>query len=201
MFNGKKTMRSWGTISKELDELGRYSDVPNLTKAERAIFSHVLRTAGDEGVCNRGVKSLARITRTHPKYVRYVVARLVRKALLEKMVIPGKESELRPCRKIPWLTDHSGRAGAGVIEEDSQEASWKVVWDRLREMMPGMAPLRYRKLFEQHPAVFERVVEDLEERVKRGRDPRYAADRLPPVQDVVKYFERTWQMFLKANKR
>ncbi len=67
---GQTRLPYWGIISRELDDLG-------LTKAEFRIFCHVLRRAGASGACRDKIRTLARVTRTHPDWARWVIAKLV----------------------------------------------------------------------------------------------------------------------------
>lgn len=190
------TLPYWGIISQDLDELG-------LTKSEFRIFAHVLRRAGPPRyVCNAGNRSISRITRTHPDYVRWVIRHLVKRKLLLRVVRPGQSTELRPCDKFAWLERHCRDADAvdTSYEETAGESQTQILWSRLWALVPGAPKARYERKMKDHPSVFESVLAEMENRVARGSNPRFSADRLAPVRDTAGLFEFTWKKYLEANK-
>ena len=190
--NTKGALQYWAIISNELDDLG-------LTKAEFRIFCHICRRAGPPRfVCNAGNRSIARITRTHPDYVRWVVRHLVQRRLLVRVPRPGRTTELHPADKFAWLNKHGTDADKvnTAYEETAGESVYNILWSRLWTVMPGAKKARYEKRMKENPILFESVLAEVEDRVKRGKTA--SADSLSPIRDAVGLFEYTWSSFSKA---
>lgn len=185
----------WAIITPELDDLG-------LTKAEFRIFCHILRRAGPPRyVCYAGIRKIAEITRTHPVYVKWVIRHLVHRKLILRTKRPGQTSELRPAEKFSWLNAREVDRTFFGYEERPQEAAENILWQRLWNIIPDAKKIRYEKRMREHPRIFESVLADVEERVKRGSSSsRYYSDRLPAVRDTTGLFEFTWKKFMEANK-
>lgn len=187
----------WCINTPELDELG-------LTKAEFRIFQHISRRAGPpHWICYAGIKSMARITRTHPDYVRWVIRHLIQRKLVLRVKRPGQSSHLRVADKMAWLAKHGMDADqvSTAYEETAAESAVQELWGRLWKLIPTAPKIRYERRMKENRHLFESVLADVEERVKRGASPRYSADRLGAVKDVVGLFEFTWTKFSEANKK
>lgn len=187
----------WAIVTNEFNDLG-------LTKAEFRVMSYIACVAGPPRyVCFAKVETIARETRTNPVYVRWIIRHLVHRRLVEKMQRPGKTCELRLADKLKWLAMHGQDADQvhAPYEESKDEAMEKIVWERLWTICPGAPKARYEKLYKEDPNLFEAVLADVEHRVKRAKDPRLAADRLRPVDNVWGLFQFTWDSWKRQNRK
>jgi hypothetical protein len=184
----------WGLIARELDDLG-------LTKAEFRIFCHILRRAGSGSVCNAGVRSMARVTRTHPVYVRWIVRHLLKRKLILRTIRPGHTNVLEPAPKYEWLARYGTDADlpAKPYEETADEAALHVLWSRVWTVMPGAHKAPFEKRMKADRHLFERVLAEVEDRARRGQSK--GADQLLALKDPVAYFNYTWDQFRKANPK
>jgi hypothetical protein len=191
---GAERLPYWANVSSEMDDLG-------LTKAEFRILSHILRRAGKDSVCDASVRTMARVTRTHPVYVRWIIRHLLKRKLIIRTIRPGRVNILEPAPKFEWLAVYGPNAIARPrdYEETADEATAHVLWARLWEIMPGAPKARFDKNMKEDRHLFERVLADVEDRVKRGKGNR--ADSLPPVRDVTALWNFTWTEFKKANPK
>jgi DNA-binding MarR family transcriptional regulator len=175
----------WCIISADLDDLG-------LTKAQFRIVAHIARRCGRDGVCFSTVEEIGRVTRTHPVYVRWVVRHLVHRGLVVRTLRPGHTNYLELSDKAAWIAA-GGKPQRGPVEEDTSEAGTKVLWERLWDLVPGAQRLRYQKRMKADPRKFERVLDELENRIKRGQSA--GPDRLEPVQSNEAMMEVIWREF------
>jgi len=183
-------------VSKEFDELG-------LTKAEFRIFCHISRRAGPpDFLCHAGIKSMARITRTHPDYVRWIIRHLIGRKLILRIKRPGQSSHLRLCDKFSWLAKYGTDADKvdTSYEETAGESAVAILWGRLHAVLPTAPRVRYEKRMKEHRHLFESVLAEVEHRVKRGQSGRYSSDKLDLVKDPAGLFEFTWKQFSEANR-
>src|ERR1700678_3320543 len=183
----------WGLVSRELDDLG-------LTKAEVRIFCHILRRAGYEK-CTAGNRSIARVTRTHPVYVRWIIRHLLKRKLIIRIVRPGRTNQLEPHPKYEWLARYGGDADSPSqpYEETKDEAANHVLWSRVWTVMPGAPKAPFEKRMKENRRLFESVLAEVEDRIKRGNS-KYG-DSLSRVRNPVGYFNDTWERWFKANPK
>jgi DNA-binding MarR family transcriptional regulator len=178
----------WAIVTKELWEL-------RLTKAQLVILCYIGYRARKDSVCWAEIKTIGHETRTHPDYVRWVINFLVYRGLVVKTRRPGHTNYLELAPKAEWLAAHKGeKPGAQPeFEETKEEATEKVLWCRLWELIPGAPRALYRKRMKLDRRKVDRVLTELENRVRRGK--MTGPDALPPVENPAAIFEILWREF------
>lgn len=165
---------------------------------------HILRRFGDNRnnrKCDAGVKSIGRITRTHPVYVRWVIRHLIQRKLVVRLIRPGRTSVLEPALKYQWLAKNGPDADqpSEAYEETADEASEHVLWARLWVCIPQAPRAPFAKQMKEDRWLFERVLAETEDRIKRGRSK--GSDSLGPLVNPRGYWNYTWEQFKKANTK
>jgi hypothetical protein len=182
----------WCIMTRELDDLG-------LTKAEFRIFCHVCRRAGSRGACTDKIRTLAKVTRTHPDWARWVIQKLVERKLLVRTRRPGETNILEPCAKLEWLAKYGTDADKvpSAYEETKSDIANARLWSRLWAVIPDAPKTPFQAQLNRDPWLFERVLAEVENRIKRGE--RVGADHLNPVKNPRGMWNYTWKQFEAAN--
>jgi hypothetical protein len=184
----------WAVITRELDELG-------LTKAEFRIVCHIARRQGKNGVCNAGIESIARWTRTHPVYVRWVLRHLIQRKLVIRTCRAGRTNYLRLADKFEWLNRYGPDADQVKTryEETAGLAQKQVLWARVWETIPNAPKSLFEARMKEDPQLFEAALDEVENRVKRGN--MKGPDRLSNITNPLGYFHYIWETWKSANGR
>jgi hypothetical protein len=185
------TLPYWAIVSNELDEKLA------LSKAEFRVFCHYLRRCGrDNTPCYAGVKSISRLTRTHPVYVRFIRAQLAHRGLLIITQRPGRTPHVSIADKNSWLARNEGKPQpAAPMEEDVHEAKEKVLLYRFWSLCPGAPRLPFGAWIKRDPALFQRVLDSLADDIARAEDPRRAAEKGTPIKDKAAYVKYYWSLW------
>jgi DNA-binding MarR family transcriptional regulator len=199
-WDNKPTFRFWCLISREFDELHKRH---RITKTEKAIMAHVSRREGDELGCVAGLKSIARFTGTHPRWARYCIDRLVRIGLLERDRRAGRTNVLRLCDKLEWMIKAGAEWKPGAPppppEESPHDARRRILWAELRDIIPEAKWRPFEQMMNKDIGVFENVLRELRDRVKRSTDPRIkeSPDGATPIGNMTGFFVDLFGRWLK----
>lgn len=207
--DGKPSPPYWAKMSREFDEL---LISRGFTKTDREIILHVLRRESDERGCDSGQRDFAKFTRTHPDYVRHRMKYLVARGLIKRYPRPGRTSVLRVADKFEWLRANpldGKKRPLPPPEESREEAKRKIrneLWMRIWALPGGeKAPRRpFEQMMDKNLAVFENVLNEMEDRVKRGlpeNRERQGPNALREVKNVVGMFIVLFGEWVKAAEK
>jgi hypothetical protein len=205
-LDGKPSLICWVIPSREFDEL-----LVNhgFTKTDREIMLHVARRESIERGCDAGLADLAHFTRTHKDYVRHRLKYLVARGIILRVRRPGDSSVLRLVDKFTWLNANPLQPGKRPIpppEESADEVKRKILWERIWQIPGGYGAARktFQAMMDQNLPVFEAVVSEMENRVKRSlpeNEQIYGPDSLPAVKNFAGMFVDLFNRWNKANPR
>jgi len=203
-MDGLPTSSQWFFCSREFDELLIRWRFP---KTLREVMLHIGRRESEDRGCDEGCKGIAHWTRTHKDHVKRVIRRLVRAGLVTRLRRPGDTSVLRISDKIEWLRKNPPGATIGPppgpeeLDADLPGLRRRELWDRVLAFAP-LAPFApFKRMMDKNIDLFEKVLDEVEDRIKRGADPRRGAERLSPVGNPVGLFVDLFGRWLKANER
>jgi hypothetical protein len=172
----------WAIVSREARSLG-------LTKGEFTIWMNIASHAGKDGFCKCSVATLARETRTHPVYVRWLIRHLLKRKLVLRYMRPGEPNWYRLADKLSWLKDH-GLGGPRTYEETAGEAADHVFWGQIWEVIPNAPRALFKRRMAQDRAKFNQVLARVRARVQRG--DMMGSDALPELKSALAYFHWCW---------
>lgn len=192
----KDGLEPWGLVSNSLNRLG-------LHKGAFRVFCYILCRAGEKGVCYAAVGTIARETHTHPVYVRHLVRYLVRKKLILRHCRAGRTNAWKVTPKWEWIKAHGYKVAdvSTRYEESAGEVVMHVLWARIWETIPNAPKALFEKRIKQHPELFERCLCEVEERTRRGHDPRQVHDRLSKLNSPLKWFNYWWAQLIQKNQQ